>query len=289
MSQLSQYPVLRGPLSYLPGLVPTAPGLVALKDRLGGFRKAVCNPGLDFDIERGRSALDHLAAELDIGVCSMDDSHSADQQLLGHLSNLVAAAARDRSGNELGALGGGYAAVVAAMTRIHPHNDYSAPLGQLLEMMARLFSQRENAWKDIYKCLRSIPDSVAAKQALTRICLAEIREWFDAGVQNLFSLQEQLEGQIASVREKIAKIDERLSLGRAQLHRQRGEFGNRGNVTSLGTMVAKREIRESEQRLADAYDELEGRESTLELIESDIADFERILHGARRTYRLQVV
>jgi len=289
MSLLSHYPVLRGPLSHQPGLIPTAPVLSALQDRLGGFREEVCHPGQDFDVERGRSALDQLAVELDLSTCSIDDSAAGHQQLLQRLAGLISKEMSRRGGSELAVVGGGYAAVVAAMSRIHPGMDYSAPLGQLLELMALLFSERENGWKDIYKCLRSIPDLVAAKQTLTRLCLAEIREWFDAGVQNLFSLQGQLERQIADVRDKVAEIERKLTASRHALDQQRGRFGGSGKVASFGAMAARREIQSLEQQLDEATAELEGRQGTLKLIESDIGDFEQILRGARRAYRLQVV
>jgi hypothetical protein len=289
MSLMSQYPVLRGPLSYQPGLLPAAPGLNVLKDRLGDFRQEVCQPGQDFDLERGRTALDQLASELDLSFCTIDDSAPAHQQFLSRLAGLIAREMQLRSGSELATVGGGYAAVVAAMSRIHPQMDFAAPLGQLLELMARLFSERENSWKDIYQCLRSIPDTVAAKQALTRVCLAEIREWFDAGVQNLFSLQGQLQGQIDGIQQKISELEQRLAASRRALDNQQSRFEGRGNVASFAAMAARREIQSLQQQLDEANEQLDGRQGTLGLIESDIGDFEQILRGARRAYRLQVV
>jgi hypothetical protein len=287
MSLLSHYPVLRGPLRYAPSPGPATNGLPALSDRLEGFRQVLCQPGRDFDTERGRQALGELTALLESDADN--DTAAAYRRLLGRLADHMARETRQRSGSDLAVTAGGYAAVVAAMSRIHPEIDYSAPLGQLLELMARLFSARENGWKDIYTCLRSVPESVAAKQALNRVCLAEIREWFDAGVQNLFSLQAQLQGQIQAIRDKAAGIEQRLTEARLALNESHGRFGHGGKVTSLGSMVAKREIQTLEQALAEVAEEQAGREDTLGLIESDIDEFEQILRGARRAYRLQVV
>lgn len=180
-----------------------------------------------------------------------------------------------------------YAAVVEALSWARPGLDYIPALGQLLELMTQLFAARQPLWKLVYRHMRSIPGSVDAKRTLKRVCSADIREWYDAGVQNLFSLQADLTGRIDGLSRTIADLTREID-SRDETVAALRTSGGGGNVILFQAKMAEREIRMLEARRQDLLDEREGRLGTLALIESDIHEFESLLREARRAYYLRL-
>jgi hypothetical protein len=243
----------------------------------------------DRDVEGTRRALADLA-----GLVHSEGSVAATRDydsFLRTLTRLYADGCEQRANRACTNTAAGYAAVIGAISRRHPGFDYTDTLGQLLELMTRLFQARDNDWRIVYKHLRSVPDSISAKQTLTRVCSADIREWFDAGVQNLFSLRSDLAAKLRELEEHVRDIDDEIGeKGEllAELHRRLDPEGQRKVVILQGRSL-EREIASLEIEKQDVLDEVAGRESTLALIESDIAEFESILREARRAYYLHVV
>jgi hypothetical protein len=210
---------------------------------------------------------------------------------LHRLTRLYAPACDRRESEAFTTTATEYGAVVAAISHRHPELDYTAALGQLLELMTRLFAARDNNWKAVYQLLRSIPESNKAKQILSKVCAADIREWFDAGVQNLFSLQNDLISKIEALEREAEETSRRMQVKSRRLRelRRRNDPDGTGKVVVLEGILMERRLqalaREKEQLLAEKA----GRESTLGLIESDILEFENRLREARRLYYLRVV
>ena len=230
-------------------------------------------------------------------VCRMPRLNSSPSKrcdhagFLRHLSAIYAQGYEQRDNIAFAATAVGYAAVVETISRRYPELDYREPLGQLLELMTRLFAARDNRWKVVYKHLRSIPDSVEAKQTLTRVCSADIREWFDAGVQNLFSLRDDLAAKIRALGAKARRVEREIGVLQRTLAAIRASLdpASTGKVVGLAAKVKQRQIAEMQIKLEEVLAEKEGGESTLHLIESDIREFEGRLREARRIYYLRAV
>lgn len=180
-----------------------------------------------------------------------------------------------------------YAALVEALSWARPRLDYAPAIGQLLELMTQLFAARQPLWKLVYRHLRSIPGSVDAKQTLKRVCSADIREWYDAGVQNLFSLQSDLSGRIDGLSRNLAGVDQEIGDKRQALATLRAT-NRAGNVILLEEKLRERELDVLMARREELLAEHEGRTGTLALIESDIQEFESLLREARRAYYLRL-
>lgn len=229
-----------------------------------------------------------------VGILRLSGSPSKrcdHEGFLRHLSAIYARGHAQRDNIAFAATAVGYAAVVEAISRRYPELDYREPLGQLLELMTRLFAARDNRWKRVYKHLRSIPDSVEAKQTLTRVCSADIREWFDAGVQNLFSLRDDLAAKIRALGAKAWRIEREIGVLQRTLAASRARLDPAGTrkVVGLAEKVKERQIAEMQTKKEEVLDEKAAREGTLHLIESDIREFESRLREALRVYYLRAV
>jgi len=184
-----------------------------------------------------------------------------------------------------------YAGVIEAISHRQPAFDFTDAFGQLLELMTRLFSAQKHDWKLIYTYLRSIPDVVSAKQTLKRVCSADIREWFDAGVQNLFSLQGDLTAKIGEVAQHVEEIEDEIQAMERTLSeaRHRMDPQGTGKVVALEGRFLQRKIAQLTVEKNALLEERKTREGTRALIESDIHEFEGFLREARRAYYLHIV
>jgi hypothetical protein len=206
---------------------------------------------------------------------------------LRQLGTLFAAGCGQRENLAFAYAAPAYAALVEALSWARPGLDYTTALGQLLELMTQLFAARQPLWKLVYRHLRSIPGSVAAKQTLKRVCSADIREWYDAGVQNLFSLRNDLDGRILGLTTGVADLTAEIEAKTGDLAALRD--ASRGqNVVLLEAKIREREIKALLERREEILAEREGKTDTLALIESDIQEFESLLREARRAYYLRL-
>jgi hypothetical protein len=191
-----------------------------------------------------------------------------------------------RADDEYTGTAAGYAAVVSALSRRFPALDFAEAVGQLLDFMIRLFKREDAGWAAIYRHLRAVPDTVAAKQQLKRVCSAHIAEWFDAGVQNLFGLREEPSDRIA----KLAAESERLDC-EIQSAREAAAPGDADGqrVVALVQRTRTNEIAELGRRRQTLLEEQAEKTDTVALIEADIQEFEHRLWEARRAYLLRPV
>jgi hypothetical protein len=258
-------------------------------DDCAGLVAAAHAPGArSADIALARAAMDGIAGTLNAipGVARADH-----ERFLQRLTQIYAQAWDQMDNRAFADTAPAYAAVIEALSRKHPRLDFGKPLGQLLELMTRLFAARDNGWKVVYKHLRAIPDGIGAKQTLTRVCSADIREWFDAGVQNLFSLRKDLNRKIRQLGAHLADIGDEMEELSAKLQRMRRQLdpAGTGKVVGLAARAIERELAALEMERNGIREERAGRRGTLALIESDIREFQGLLREARRAYYLRAV
>lgn len=208
-------------------------------------------------------------------------------RLLARLTALFAPGCEQREDLSYAYAAPAYAALIEAMSAARPGLDYRAALGQLLELMAQLFGARQPLWKLVYRHLRAVPVSVGAKQTLRRVCAADIREWYDAGVQNLFQLQADLNERIADLGRSARALERRAARETRALERLRATHRD-AKVVSLQERLHERELADLNRRREEILVEQAGRADTLALIESDIREFEGLLRSARRAYYLRL-
>jgi hypothetical protein len=261
----------------------------ALQACLREVQAEVVNPGGGSELGCPRRALEEIA--LLVGADASPGEARLYERFLLRLTRIYAQLWEQRDNSAFAGTAAAYSAVVGALSRRYPRLDYTGPVGQLLELMTRLFAARDNDWKAVYKELRAIPDNVGAKQTLTRVCSADIRQWFDAGVQNLFSLRMDLVGRIRELGAHLADIRNDIERRASELEtlRLRLDPGGTGKIVGLAQRALTREIDALEVERREVLEERAGREDTLALIESDIREFEGILREARRAYCLRAV
>jgi hypothetical protein len=262
----------------------------ALRDALRVIDSELSPDRAAADVERARRTLQRIADMVwpDVAPAAQADY----EHFLRRLSQIYARVWDCRDGGAaLSATAAAYAAVIASFSRSHPLADFTTPLGQLLELMTRLFAARDNDWKAVYEHLRSIPEAVAAKQTLSRVCSADIREWFDAGVHNLFSLRDDLRKKIRELDAHLEDIEDETREKTAELEALRSRLDAQGTrkVVSLAGRLIEGEIAALEAEKSEVIEETAGREDTLALVEADIQAFEGLLREARRAYFLRVV
>ncbi|MCP3867175.1 MAG: hypothetical protein GY703_03590 [Gammaproteobacteria bacterium] len=184
-----------------------------------------------------------------------------------------------------------YADVVDAISGQHPACDYSEAVGQLLYYMGELFELRKGSWITIYEHLQSMSNSVKEVQSLKQEYLLEIQRWAEEGVANLFGIRkDRLEKfrRLEIVTQEVdAEIEEkRHSMKANRLHWQ-SLHGS--EVISLDGWVLKKEIEWLLQERQQLVSEQEGNRDLIELIESNILEFQGKLKEVRRKYLIRPV
>jgi len=184
-----------------------------------------------------------------------------------------------------------YGQVIETISNACPDQDYREAVGQLFCYMSRLFRNREDSWKLVYRHILAIPDAVAAKQLLNRALFVEIREWAEAGVDNLFSIRRDLYERIAAQTTRIEDLDRRiLDLTRGLRHHRRATAASAGsNVIDLQEVRDKRLITTLEHERRGLMEDREGEKAVVALVESDIREFEEMLRSTRRAYFVRTV
>jgi hypothetical protein len=208
---------------------------------------------------------------------------------LRRLTQLFGSGCVARKGEAFTSTAAGYAAVVVALSRRTPALDLSEAIGQLLELMIRLFQEERASWAAVYRHLRSIPDTVDAKQQLKRVCAADIREWFDAGVQNLFGLRADLEKKIKRLEEAADTLAREIQSEEAAINAATTKASGNGNLVVLADWLQGRQLAELRHKRQAIIDETADKADTVALINADIREFEQRLGEARRAYLLRLV
>jgi DNA-binding ferritin-like protein len=246
------------------------------------FPQAVAEPG-----SRPEERLAALAAGITAETAAITPGDS--ERALRYLTRIYAAACANHRDGDCIATATGYAGVVVALSQRFPELDYESAIGQLLELMIRLFKKESAAWVVVYQHLRAMPESVRAKQQLQRVCTSDIHEWFDAGVQNLFRLRAEIHERIAELGREADAIAEEIRTEESELAAAREQRAADGQVVVLAEHVKARHIRSLRVRRDTILEEMKGKAGTAVLVEDDIRQFERRLWDARRSYLLRLM
>ncbi len=254
----------------------------ALDDRLRSLARELCPGDVLADTRRPEDRLRELVGVIESETTEITMRDSA--RILQSLTRLYRSACRGREDEQFTATAASYAAVISALSRRFSGLDFDEAVGQLLKLMIRLFKSEDAGWVTVYRQLRSIPDSVSAKQQLQRVCSADIREWFDAGVKNLFSLRDGLFERIGKLDEDADAIAREIQAGESELAAARTQSTSDGRVIVLADRVKARQIAALREKRQSILDEKAGKADTVSLIQADIREFERRLGEARRAY-----
>ena len=211
--------------------------------------------------------------------------------ILQRLTRIYAQGFIGRTGEPFTVTAAAYAQVIETISHIYPGQDYSEAIGQLFCYMSRLFRTRERSWKVVYKHILSIPDAVEAKQLLNRAFFVEIKEWAEAGVDNLFSIRRDLYEKIDELQVRIDSCNRQIAkTAEAMNHpRKTGAMPVGSNVIDLQRVRNKRRIASLEHKRQGLVEAKNDEESIVALIESDIREFEEKLRRTRRAYFVRPV
>lgn len=239
------------------------------------------------------SQIQEMLLELSLVIRSraLGLSASGHQQILERLSDIYAEGLDLRGSNAFLLTSADYADVVEAIGNRLAGHDYGRVIGQLLFYMAQLYLTRKGSWSTIYEHLIAMPGSIPGIASLKQKCFAEIHRWAEEGVANLFQIQRDIQARQAHLWSKGLRIRKRidwLKAGCGPGFDPDRPFAGRP-VASLDQYRVVNQIRALQQELRLIQQELDGKQETAQLIESNILEFEQKLQAARRTYLIQAV
>ena len=210
---------------------------------------------------------------------------------LERLSRIYAQDHSRRKQDALSLTADDYAEVVEVISNAFPGYDYREVVGQLLRYMGSLFRQKKGSWITVYEHIRSMPESIEAVQALNEARFLEIQEWVEEGVHNLFSIHSDVRERIAQLEEQAGKMENRMEHERHQL-----TLGDASLEEVAAAGVACLEPVRRQRRydaLSDKRDRIlqdrQNQVQMVQLIESNIREFETVLKEARRRYLVRLV
>lgn len=245
--------------------------------------------GAPADLRRTRATLDQIA-EI-VGTGSSDIAADGYAHLLQHLTRVYAVSDIRSAYGVPTRSASSYARVVKALSSQCPACDFREAIGQLLDLMTRLFETRHPSWKSIFRLLRAIPESVHGRERLQRVCSIHLHEWFEAGIPNLFSQQKQLAREIEGLDLDIANLQIEIRIIEDEIETFKASANRPGDpgIAILATARKRRQIVRSQRTMREALDRLHVKTAAAALIESDIRGLGSRLRDAVRTYRLHMV
>jgi len=261
----------------------------SLEKRLDQLGAQLSGPDTSVDIDGISGMLLALAADIRSG--SLVFAGNDYRWILTRLTHIYAQGFGQLKRDAFANTAADYAQVIETISREFPGHDYTEAVGQLLCYMSRLFRTRRSGWKAVYEHILSIPDSVGAKQLLNRAFFAEIQEWAEAGVENLFNIRRDLYEKIADIGARIEALDQKIE----QIGGDQGTQGettsgvSAANVVDLAAARRERQIKQLEHSRQKLRGQKEDEEVIVGLIESDILEFENKLRATRRAYFIRPV
>ncbi len=179
-----------------------------------------------------------------------------------------------------------YANVLEIICRGCPTCDYDDAVGQMLVFMNRLFRARNASWRSIYQTILAIPDSAHAKQFLLTAYFPRLQEWHDSGVANLFSIEDDLKQEIGDLGAKVARFDRAITRANRELEDARPTLPGKRQTTVVSLDSRRRQFAVAElmRKRQTMLEKLRVSQTIVELIESDIQEFEGFIRETRRAY-----
>lgn len=256
----------------------------ALKDHLDTLASHL---GGESPTDDGRSAARTLDAIASILRAEADRMGGDDYRgILRRLVAIYAAGAARRGCSTYLVAAASYADVVGLICGECPACDFDEAVGQMLVFMNRLFRARDGNWRAIYKTILAIPDSAHAKQFLLTAYFPRLKEWHDSGVANLFSIEDDLNQEIAELASQVAKLDKAIAATRRQLEGVSRSLPDAGAcpVISLNARRHQASLARFARDREALREKIEVSRTIVELIESDIQEFEGFIRETRRAY-----
>ena len=184
-----------------------------------------------------------------------------------------------------------YADVIESISRVYPAYDYSEIVGQLIHYMNQLFKLRKNSWKTVYEHILSMPDSIEAMQLLRNEHFFAVQQWAEEGVENLFHIQDDLHNRVRLLDEQISGIQQKITetecwMGERQRVLAALDVANLVDLKLRRAVHESRELSHTRERLIM---EREGKAHIIDLIESNILEFEDKLKETRRAFSIRLV
>jgi len=242
-----------------------------------------------WDIGQARKALGEIAG---LVRSPQERSESVDYQcVLRCLAGLVRELLARQNPDPLPLTATDYATVVEMISRRHPELDYRETIAQLLQMMSRLLRAGNRGWRTINRRLHAIAPAAGVDRALAGIFVADIHEWFYAGIQDLFEYRGRVRDELEELDRRSAAILEERRAERAALAELRRELGAApgGRVRLFDEKRRERVLAELDQSLHGLQEERDAKARALALIEADVRDFHDRLHQSRRLLMLRAV
>lgn len=236
---------------------------------------------------RVRDQLADLAADLHPACGAAERAWHAG--LLHCLTNVFQRAMREAVSPAARIAAPGYAALVRALFEVCPELDYRSALDQLLELMTQLFRARHDDWSVVCRHLWAIAEELPENDSAP-LCTAEMREWLDAGVQNLFALENGIDEELANLVHEAKRLAKDIRKAEADLGDLRREtVAAGGKVLFFAQPEKVRALASLRKRRREVLAQRRVKRQVRELIRSDIAVFEGHLHKARRARLLRAV
>jgi len=212
-------------------------------------------------------------------------------RILKRLTRMYAQGLSQRKKDAFSLTAGDYAEVIEVISAEFPSYDYREVVGQLLNYMNHLYRLKKTGWITVYEHIRSMPNSIEALQDLKEARFLEIQKWVEEGVHNLFQIQSDLQKRVGQLEDEAAELQNVVEHEQYQLtfEFKRGEVPTDSKIASLYRERKRREItalREKRDRIISAK---RGEEQIIQLIESNIQEFESKLKEARRNYLVRLV
>jgi len=211
--------------------------------------------------------------------------------ILERLTGIYAQGLSQRKKDAFSLTAGDYAEVIEVISAEFPNYDYREVVAQLLNYMNHLYRLKKTGWITVYEHIRSMPNSIEALQVLKEARFLEIQKWVEEGVHNLFGIQSDIRKRIGQIERKAAGIKNAVEHEQQQLafELKRGKVLANSKVASLYRERKRREISVLCDRRDQLMSEKRAEEQIIQLIESNIREFESKLKEARRYYLVRLV
>ena len=183
-----------------------------------------------------------------------------------------------------------YADVIESISRIYPDYDYSEIVGQLIHYMNQLFKLRKKNWQTVYEHIVSMLDATVSFDLLKNKHISGLRQWAEEGVGNLFRIEEDIQEEMRRLDREIFALERRMTVNRGSLAGRCGGVNACGiNLVDLDAERIVSRIRALDRIKAGLIRERTAKADVLELIKSNILEFEDKLKAACRVFSIRLV
>ena len=180
---------------------------------------------------------------------------------------------------------GDYAELLESISREFPEYNYDQALQQLFLHMSRMFESEQKGWAEVLESIVSMPDTIGLVQLLKQECLPQIREWVEGGVKNLFQIRSDL---IAIVR-KLDMRQQLVAQEMVRLEHSYQEHHGEGNLIGFRQGKMARTMTLLRRKLVSIQQEAEDKRGLVELVDSNIREFQDLMAAARRKFFMHLV